>query len=39
MFQSVNDRGVPLAKMDIAKSLLIYYSNRFLDGELDYPSR
>ncbi|RRW40028.1 DUF262 domain-containing protein [Pseudomonas luteola] len=35
MFQSVNDRGVPLAKMDIAKSLLIYYSNRFLEGELD----
>lgn len=35
MFQSVNDRGVPLAKMDIAKSLLIYYSNRFLAGELD----
>ena len=35
MFQSVNDRGVPLAKMDIAKSLLIYYSNRFLNGELD----
>jgi hypothetical protein len=35
MFQSVNDRGVPLAKMDIAKSLLIYYSNRFLDGQLD----
>jgi len=35
MFQSVNDRGVALAKMDIAKSLLIYYSNRFLDGELD----
>lgn len=35
MFQSVNDRGVPLAKMDIAKSLLIYYSNRFLDGKLD----
>jgi len=35
MFQSVNDRGVPLAKMDIAKSLLIYYSNRFLDGALD----
>ncbi|TBW33670.1 DUF262 domain-containing protein [Azotobacter chroococcum] len=35
MFQSVNDRGVPLAKMDIAKSLLIYYSNRFLSGELD----
>lgn len=36
MFQSVNDRGVPLSKMDIAKSLLIYYSNRFLNGELDY---
>ncbi|WP_440856758.1 DUF262 domain-containing protein [Pseudomonas syringae] len=35
MFQAVNDRGVPLAKMDIAKSLLIYYSNRFLEGELD----
>lgn len=35
MFQSVNDRGVPLSKMDIAKSLLIYYSNRFLAGELD----
>jgi hypothetical protein len=35
MFQSVNDRGVPLSKMDIAKSLLIYYSNRFLGGELD----
>lgn len=35
MFQSVNDRGVPLSKMDIAKSLLIYYSNRFLEGELD----
>jgi hypothetical protein len=35
MFQSVNDRGVPLAKMDIAKSLLIYYSNRFLNGQLD----
>lgn len=36
MFQSVNDRGVPLSKMDIAKSLLIYYSNRFLNGELDH---
>jgi uncharacterized protein with ParB-like and HNH nuclease domain len=35
MFQSVNDRGVPLSRMDIAKSLLIYYSNRFLNGELD----
>ena len=36
MFQSVNDRGVPLSRMDIAKSLLIYYSNRFLNGELDH---
>jgi hypothetical protein len=36
MFQSVNDRGVPLSKMDITKSLLIYYSNRFLNGELDH---
>ncbi|WP_341313760.1 DUF262 domain-containing protein [Paraburkholderia sp. IMGN_8] len=35
MFQSVNDRGVPLAKMDIVKSLLVYYSNRYLQGELD----
>lgn len=35
MFQSVNDRGVPLAKMDIVKSLLVYYSNRYLDGVLD----
>jgi hypothetical protein len=35
MFQSVNDRGVPLSKMDIAKSLLIYNSNRFLNGKLD----
>lgn len=35
MFQSVNDRGVRLSNMDIAKSLLIYYSNRFLKRELD----
>lgn len=35
MFQSVNDRGVPLAKMDIVKSLLVYYSNRHLNGVLD----
>jgi uncharacterized protein with ParB-like and HNH nuclease domain len=35
MFQSVNDRGVPLSNMDKAKSLLIYYSNRFLSGQLD----
>lgn len=36
MFQTVNDRGVPLAKMDIVKSLLIYYSNRYLNGALDH---
>ena len=35
MFQSVNDRGVQLGKMDIVKSLLVYYSNRYLMGELD----
>lgn len=35
MFQSVNDRGVPLARMDIVKSLLVYYSNRYLDATLD----
>ena len=35
MFQTVNDRGKPLSNMEKAKSLLIYYSNRFLDGELD----
>jgi hypothetical protein len=35
MFQSVNDRGVPLAKMDIVKSLLISYSNIYLEGQLD----
>ena len=35
MFQSVNDRGVPLGKMDIVKSLLVYYSNRYLKGGLD----
>ncbi len=35
MFQSVNDRGVPLSRMDIVKSLLIYSSNRYLDGALD----
>lgn len=35
MFQSVNDRGVLLARMDIVKSLLVYYSNRYLDAKLD----
>lgn len=35
IFQTVNDRGKPLSIMEKAKSLLIYYSNRYLDGELD----
>jgi uncharacterized protein with ParB-like and HNH nuclease domain len=35
MFQTVNDRGKPLTNMEKAKSLLVYYSNRFLNGELD----
>lgn len=35
IFQTVNDRGRPLSNMDKAKSLLIYYSNRLLDGKLD----
>lgn len=35
IFQAVNDRGRPLSNMDKAKSLLVYYSNRFLNGELD----
>ena len=39
MFQSVNARGVPLAKMDIVKSLLVYYSNRYLAGKLDEYQR
>lgn len=32
-FQSVNDRGVSLRLMDKLKSLLIYYSNRYCDGD------
>lgn len=35
MFQSVNDRGVKLGTMDIVKSLLVYHSNRYLNGRLD----
>lgn len=35
MFQTVNDRGRPLAVVEKAKSLLIYYSNRFLSGKYD----
>lgn len=35
MFQTVNDRGKPMTNMEKAKSLLVYYSNRFLRGDLD----
>ncbi|MBU0967298.1 MAG: DUF262 domain-containing HNH endonuclease family protein [Proteobacteria bacterium] len=35
MFQTVNDRGMPLTAMDKAKALLVYYSNRYLSGSLD----
>lgn len=35
MFQTVNDRGLPLSAMDKAKALLVFYSNRHLNGELD----
>lgn len=35
IFQTVNDRGKPLSNMEKAKSLLMYFSNRYLGGELD----
>lgn len=35
MFQTVNDRGIPLTAMDKAKALLVYYSNRYLAGAMD----
>lgn len=35
IFQTVNDRGKPLSNIDKAKSLLIYYSSRFLNGKYD----
>ncbi len=35
VFQTVNDRGLPLSYMEKAKALLVYYSNRYLDGKLD----
>lgn len=35
IFQTVNDRGKPLSNMEKAKSLLIYFSNRYLDKSLD----
>jgi len=35
MFQTVNDRGMPLSMMDKTKALLVFYSNRYLEGKLD----
>ncbi|MGJ1433939.1 DUF262 domain-containing protein [Sphingobacterium spiritivorum] len=35
IFQTVNDRGKPLSNMEKAKSLLIYFSNRYLEKSLD----
>ncbi len=35
IFQTVNDRGKPLTNMEKAKSLLVYFSNRYLDKKLD----
>lgn len=35
MFQTVNDRGMPLLILDKLKSLLILYSNKYCDGKLD----
>lgn len=35
MFQTVNDRGLPLSAMDKTKALLVFYSNRHLGGVLD----
>ncbi|MBA7518398.1 hypothetical protein ES705_10468 [subsurface metagenome] len=35
IFQTVNDRGKPLTNMEKAKSLLVYYSNRYLSKKLD----
>jgi hypothetical protein len=35
IFQTVNDRGKLLSNMEKAKSLLIYFSNRYLLGKLD----
>jgi len=35
IFQTVNDRGKPLSNMEKAKSLLIYFSNRYLEKKLD----
>ncbi len=35
IFQTINDRGRPLSLIEKTKSLLIYYSNRFLGGQHD----
>lgn len=35
MFQTVNDRGVPLSLLDKLKALLMLYSNKFCNEELD----
>jgi len=35
IFQTVNDRGKPLTNMEKAKSLLVYFSNRYLERKLD----
>ncbi|GHU02173.1 hypothetical protein FACS1894147_03490 [Spirochaetia bacterium] len=35
IFQTVNDRGKLLTNIEKAKSLLIYFSNRYLQGTLD----
>ncbi|AWI34092.1 DUF262 domain-containing protein [Helicobacter apodemus] len=35
MFQTVNDRGMPLLILDKLKSLLILYSNKYCEGKLD----
>jgi hypothetical protein len=35
IFQTVNDRGKLLSNMEKVKSLLIYFSNRYISGKLD----
>lgn len=35
IFQTVNDRGKPLSNLEKAKSLLIYFSNKYLNKQLD----
>lgn len=35
MFQTVNDRGVPLSLFDKLKAILMLYSNKFCNEELD----